>query len=114
MSFWSNVEQECRYKGISRKELAAAAHFSVNTISTGLKRNGMPTADLALRISKVLGTSLENLLENRELTISKEDVSDIHEKQKLLLRYLPYIEKLERMPPEMAKALLVVIDNISI
>ncbi|HAH61565.1 MAG TPA: hypothetical protein DCL73_05665 [Treponema sp.] len=112
MSFWNNVEQECRYKGISRKELAAAAHFSVNTISTGLKRNGMPAADLALRISKVLGIPLENLLEDRESTVSKENISDIQEKQKMLLRYLPYIEKLEHMPSERTKAVLTIIDCI--
>jgi transcriptional regulator with XRE-family HTH domain len=114
MSFWNNVELECRYKGISRKELAAAAHFSVNTISTGLKRNGMPAADLALRISKVLEIPLENLLENRESTVSRENISDIYEKQRLLMRYLPYIEKLERMAPDMSKAVLSIIDGIHI
>ncbi|MFA6857247.1 MAG: helix-turn-helix domain-containing protein [Treponema sp.] len=112
MGFWNNVELECRYKGISRKELAAAAHFSVNTISTGLKRNGMPAADLALRISKVLGIPLEDLLENREATVSRENISDIQERQKLLLQYLPYIEKLKHMSPEISKAVLSIIDNI--
>jgi transcriptional regulator with XRE-family HTH domain len=113
MGFWNNVELECRYKGISRKELASAANFSVNTISTGLKRNGMPAADLALRISKVLGIALENLLENRESTVSKGNISDMYEKQKLLLRYLPYIEKLEHMPPDISKAILAIIDGIN-
>ncbi|MCK9169932.1 MAG: helix-turn-helix transcriptional regulator [Treponema sp.] len=114
MGFWNNVELECRYKGITRKELAAAAHFSVNTISTGLKRNGMPAADLALRISKVLGIPLEQLLESRESTVSRENISDIYERQKLLLQYLPYIEKLKQMPRETAEAVLTIIDNIRV
>jgi transcriptional regulator with XRE-family HTH domain len=114
MSFWQKVEQECKYKGISRKELAVAAHFSVNTISTGLKRNGMPAADLALRISKVLEVPLENLLESDNSAVSKQDISDIHQKQKLLSRYLSLIEKLEHMPPQTVNAILTVIDSIRI
>jgi len=114
MSFWSNVEQECRYKGISRKELAAAAHFSVNTFSSGLKRGGMPAADLALRIAKALDTPLENLIDKRNTEITAENISEICKKQKLMEQYLPYIEKLEQMPQQTAKALLTIIDTISI
>ncbi len=33
MGFWQNVEDECDYLGISRKELAEKAGFSVHTIS---------------------------------------------------------------------------------
>jgi transcriptional regulator with XRE-family HTH domain len=112
MGFWNNVEQECKYKGISRKELAAAAHFSVNTISTGLKRNGTPEADLALRISKVLGISLEQLLNPDTATVSESAITDIFLKQELITRYLPVIEKLERMPPATARAVLTIIDSL--
>lgn len=77
MGFWNNVENECEYRNISRKELAAAAGFSVNTISTGLKRNGMPEADLALRISRVLNVPLEELLDCPQNSICKDDAERI-------------------------------------
>ncbi|MCI1208932.1 MAG: helix-turn-helix domain-containing protein [Treponema sp.] len=112
MGFWKNVEKECKYRGISRKELASAAHFSVNTISTGLKRSGMPAADLALRISKVLGVSLESLLCGSDAMVSEQDISDIHQKQELISHYLPVIERLENMPADAAKAILTIINNI--
>lgn len=111
MGFWHNVESECEYKNISRKELAAAAGFSVNTISTGLKRNGMPEADLALRISRVLNVPLENLLDPAEKSVQKEDVEKIRRQQKLFSHYLPAIEKLESMSSEMKNAILTIIRN---
>ena len=114
MSFWQKVEQECKYKGISRKELAVAAHFSVNTISTGLKRDGMPAADLALRISKVLEVPLESLLQSDDSVVSRQNISDIHQKQKRLSRYLALIEKLEHMPPQTVNAILTVVDSITL
>ena len=110
MGFWQNVDNECEYLGISRKELANAAHFSVNTISSGIKRNGMPEADLAVRISKVLDIPLEKLL-GMESEISSIDKTNFEEQQKLFLSYLPYITKIEKMPAQYKKALFMLIEN---
>ena len=110
MGFWQNVDDECEYLGISRKELANAAHFSVNTISSGIKRNGMPEADLALRIAKVLGTSLEKLL-GMEDEIRSIDKTHLENRQKLFSLYLPYITKIEQMPVPYKKALFLLIEN---
>lgn len=63
MNFWQKVEDICKYKCISRKELATASSFLVNTISNGIKQNRMLEADLALRISKVLYVPLIQKLE---------------------------------------------------
>ena len=111
MGFWQNVEQEREYRNISRKELAAAAHFSVNTISTGLKRNGMPEADLAMRISRVLRVPLEQLLDMDASAAPAADRQDIERRHQLFTRYLPVIEKLEQMPPDVAKAIVTIIKN---
>lgn len=94
MGFWHNVEEECEYKGISRKELASAASFSVHTISNGLKRDGMPAADIALRISRALDVPLEKLLESDYKNSSSFpiDVSDKEEKKFLFNKYYPLIE----------------------
>lgn len=63
MGFWKNVDDELKYSGMTRKELATKANFPDSYISKGIKRNSIPAADLALRISHALHTSLETLLE---------------------------------------------------
>ncbi|MBQ8679335.1 MAG: helix-turn-helix transcriptional regulator [Treponema sp.] len=113
MGFWQNVDNECEYRGISRKELANIAHFSVNTISSGIKRNGMPEADLAVRISKVLDIPLEKLL-GIENEISAIDKSNFESQQKLFSAYLPYIKKMEKMPAPMRKSIFMLIENIPV
>lgn len=113
MGFWQNVDNECEYLGISRKELANAAHFSVNTISSGIKRNGMPEADLAVRIAKVLDIPLEKLLD-METEIHAIDKSNFERQQKLFSAYLPYITKIEQMPAQFKKSLLMLIDSAPI
>lgn len=66
MGFWQNVDNEREYKCISRKELSKAAGFSLNCISTGIVRNSIPAADLALRIARVLNVSVEKLLGEKD------------------------------------------------
>ena len=66
MGFWQNVDAELKFSGMSRKELAVKADFPDSYISKGIKRNSMPAADLAVRISHVLKTPLESLLSINE------------------------------------------------
>ncbi len=114
MGFWQNVDDECEYLGITRKELAEKAGFSVHTISNGIKRNGMPAADLALRISKVLNVSLEKLLGVSDLDgLKKATESEKNQKNKQLFAvYLPVIEKLNKMEDESRKAVFKIIEKI--
>ena len=63
MGFWQNVDDELVYRGKSRKELAAEAHFDVSYISKGIERDGIPIADTALRIARALHVSLDYLLD---------------------------------------------------
>ena len=62
MNFWETADWEREYKNLSRKELAYKAGFSLNCISTGIARGSIPAADVAYRIAKVLGVSVEYLL----------------------------------------------------
>lgn len=79
MSFWQNVENELSYKNMSRKELAEKASFAVSGISLGLSHNSIPNADVAVRISQVLETSVEYLVTGEERqTLSKENSELIH------------------------------------
>lgn len=114
MGFWQNVEDECEYLGISRKELAKKAEFSVHTISNGIKRNGMPAADLALKISKVLNVPLEKLLginaknQAAAFTESEKQKQD----KKLYAAYLPLVKKINHLQDDSKKALMTIIEKL--
>ena len=86
MSFWQNVESELQFKNISRKELAEKASFAVSGISLGISKNSTPSADVAVRIAKVLGVSVEYLVtggEERKQTTNKMLYHIISELQNL-------------------------------
>lgn len=111
MSFWQNVEDECEYLGISRKELAEKAKFSVHTISNGIRRDGMPAADLALRISKALNVPLEKLLDWNE-NVEAIETSEQVENRKLFIKYLPFLKKINELQADSKKALQTLVKNL--
>ena len=113
MGFWNNVLEECEYRGISRKELAQEANFSVHTISNGLKRDGMPAADIALRISKFLEIPLEKLLDETTKKPNNNQTNDTYAKQSLFDKYYPLIQQLEKLPKETSQAVSVILRELS-
>lgn len=66
MSFWENVDDELKYKNISRKELAAKIGFAVSGISLGITNKSCPGADVACKIAKELGVTVEYLVSGDE------------------------------------------------
>lgn len=104
MSFWSKVEQEREYQGLSRKELAFRANIAYQGIGLGLERNSMPGADTALRVAKVLDVPIEYLLDEEQLVTQAEKESglsndalkmrdiELYKKNQIL------IENLEKLP----------------
>ena len=63
MNFWKKVDSELAYLGKTRKELANAVGFDATNISFGIKRNSIPAADTALKVSRFLGVPLDYLLD---------------------------------------------------
>ena len=63
MNFWKKVDSELVYLGKTRKELANAIGFDAANISFGIKRNSIPAADTALKVSRFLGVPLDYLLD---------------------------------------------------
>ena len=114
MGFWQNVEDECDYLGITRKELAEKAGFSVHTISNGIKRDGMPAADLAVRISKVLNVPLEKLLniKNDNNPTDKTKAENQKIDMKLFSTYLPLVKKINDLKPDSKKAVFTIVENL--
>jgi transcriptional regulator with XRE-family HTH domain len=63
MGFRENLKSELTYSGLLVKELAAQAGIKKHTIDTYLCARGrMPSADVAVRIARVLGVSTEYLV----------------------------------------------------
>ena len=125
MNFWEKVDMICEYKDIPRKELAYKADFALSCISNGIARNSMPFADVALRIAKVLGVSVEYLLEKSSLDIKDYDSNSnpefsesavtemISEKEKLFYKYESLLHDLDKISLPQQKSLFTYIHSIS-
>ena len=120
MNFWEVVDSEREYKNLSRKELAYLANFSVNSIPTGIARGSIPAADVAYRIAKVLGVSVEYLLtsgekdtisNSQEVQNSQIDIEIIERSKKYTKNY-ELIENFEKLPEEIKKTLSKLIEEI--
>lgn len=112
MNFWENVDQEREFKNLTRKELAYKANFSLNSISTGIARNSIPAADVAVRIARVLETTVEKLMnQNNE----KEYQIDFHssEQESLYTKYRKFIEDFDKLSPENQKAIMQIVTQIA-
>lgn len=72
MDFWTRIDSLIEYKNISRKELAAKAGFSYSSFTNGVRRSSVPAADVALRIAKVLGVTVESLFDEETFPAPQE------------------------------------------
>ncbi len=99
MSFWENVEYEREYKNITRKELAYRARFSVNSIPVGIERKSIPSAEIAYRIAKELGVSIEYLLGEDKIIVK----GNLKERDRKYLKYTKLIDAFEKLSPEIQK-----------
>ncbi|MBR5932394.1 MAG: helix-turn-helix transcriptional regulator [Treponema sp.] len=110
MGFWKNVENELQYKGISRKELAHQANIAYTGIGLGLERDSMPGADTALKISKVLGVSIEYLLGEDD---NPSNLDNKNSEIELFRKYKRTILDLEKIQPKTKSAILEMINRLS-
>lgn len=109
MKFWKNVVSELEYKNIDRKELAIRADFNVSNISKGIRENNIPSADTAIRIAKVLNTSVEYLvtgIQENNSDDAKKDFADFQE-------YRSFIKKLKTLSKKEIQAIITLVDKLS-
>jgi transcriptional regulator with XRE-family HTH domain len=67
MGFKENLKSELAYQGLLVKELAARSGISRHTIDNYLNvRERIPTADVAVKIARALGVSVEYLVTGEE------------------------------------------------
>jgi len=73
MGFAENLKQELTYNGMLKKELAAAAGVHKRAIDTYVRtKASMPPADIAVKIAKALGVTVEYLVTGEDSSIPKE------------------------------------------
>ncbi|MDR2759301.1 MAG: helix-turn-helix domain-containing protein [Spirochaetaceae bacterium] len=82
MGFRENLKSELVYQGMLVKELALLSGVSRHTLDNYLNIRGhIPSADIAVKIARAMGVSVEYLVTGEE--ISREKMQD-HDPQVLL------------------------------
>jgi len=106
MGFRENLKAELTYSGVLVKELADKAGLKKHTIDTYLSVRGrMPAADVAVRIARVLGVSVEYLITGRETAERPEYVNFSPE-----IRYMARIA--EKLKPDHKKIAMAFIETL--
>ena len=73
MGFGENLKQELVYNSMLKKELAALSGVQKRAIDTYVRtRASMPPADVAVKIAKALGVTVEYLVTGEDPSTPKE------------------------------------------
>ena len=73
MGFGENLKQELVYSGMLKKELAAMTGVNKRAIDTYVRTNSsMPPADVAVKIAKALGVTVEYLVTGEDDSLPKD------------------------------------------
>jgi transcriptional regulator with XRE-family HTH domain len=73
MGFDENLKQELIYSGMRKKELADLSGVNKRAIDTYVRtKSSMPPADIAVKIAKALGVTVEYLVTGEDASISKD------------------------------------------
>ncbi len=107
------MERELEFKGMSRKELSFLSNVPMTTINRAIERDSKVFAEDALRVAKVLGVSIELLLEipndNHECKICFGETQNLC----LFKKYYSVLKALESMPDDRRKTLCKLIEEIT-
>jgi len=106
MGFRENLKAELSYSGMLVKELAAQTGLKKHTIDNYLSVRGrMPAADVAVRIAKALGVSVEYLITGNE---TSENKTSIHFSPEI--RHMA--RTMEKLNPDYQKIALSLIETL--
>ncbi len=114
MSFWTNVDLELKYQGITRKELSYKINVKEITIHKAIERDSVPNAETALKIAKVLNVSLEYLLDIKDSnSLSKEKESvDLQKATRMYKKYNGLLTQFENLNKKERLAVTQLIDTL--
>ena len=101
--FRDNLKDLIEYKGLVRKELAAQTGISKRTIDTYLdNRAVIPNAEVAVKLAKALGTSVEFLVTGEDSVNPEQKIySDFDTYRK----YKKIVNELNTLSPELFKSI---------
>ncbi len=108
MNFWERVDALIVDKNLTRKALAQDAGFNVSNIGKGITNNNIPAADTAVRIAKILGTSVEYLVTGEEVSTRKHSY-----KMDDYYKYSKIIKALNNIPEESRSSVELFLDDLS-
>lgn len=111
MAFWDNVAIELDYLGMTNKELADRVGITASNIGKGQKKGSSPSADTAIKIAKVLGVSVEYLVNGTESSNSSKNHEEEQNQLRLYRKHSEIIKKCEELTPEKEKLLVDFISN---
>ena len=113
MAFKENLKSELDYKNIKVKELAAETGISRRTIDQYLASAAkMPSAENAVKIAKVLGVSVEYLVNGTENTKSTSQKETEQNQLRLYRKYHNLIEKMESFSEDKQTFVNNLVDNL--
>lgn len=113
MSFWKNVIDELEYRNISRKEFAFSLGINKMTFQKAIERDNIPSADIALKVSKLLGVSLEHLLDMEEKNDNQNIEINAFEATNFYKKYSSMIKELETLSQREIFAVTQLINTLS-
>lgn len=76
MDFYERVKTLAKEKGILLNDLLDSVGINYETYKSGRRLGNLPRADEAVKMAKLLGTTVEYLVNGSELTLTKKAVLD--------------------------------------
>lgn len=89
LDFWLRVRDILDYQNCTQKELAEKINERYNTLQSWINRNRLPNAEQAVKIAKVLNTSVEFLVDGT----SRKDKIDHSKTINLLEKAIESLKK---------------------
>ena len=111
--FWRRVDEELDYLGKNRTFLANKCGFSLTNIGLGIKRGSIPSADTAVKIARILGVTVEYLVNGVEENVGMKSSAEIQKQLQLYRKHSEIISRCEELSLEKEKLLVLVAKNFA-
>ena len=112
MNFWERVDDLLDRNDINKKTLAYEAGFDASNITKGIKNNNVPSAETAVKIAKVLGVSVEYLVNGTVTTKSPSQKETEQNQLRLYRKYHNLIEKCENLDSDKIQLMEQLAENL--
>lgn len=112
MAFWDNVAFELDCLGMTNKALAEQVGITASNIGKGIRLGSSPSAETAVKIAKVLGVSVEYLVNGTDSEKTSSSQSDTRLSPKYH-KYAKVLDALISLPEHEREPIIQMISNMS-